>query len=74
MKNVIVKPSKEGLYVCDESGNRIPAEGCAVPFTTFISRSIKAGALIVVEPEKEQAETVLKASAEMANAKYKRTK
>jgi len=46
-----VKPATPELYVMDELNRRIPAEGMEVNYTTFISRLVKEGALIV-EPEK----------------------
>jgi len=54
MKKVFVKPSSESLCVFDDAGLRIPAEGREVMKSTFINRSIKSGALVIVEEEKEQ--------------------
>jgi len=48
----IVKPATPELYVMDELNRRIPADGMELNYTTFISRLVKEGGLIVVEPEK----------------------
>lgn len=49
MKRIFVKPSAPGLVVLDENGVQIPADGKEIWKSTYISRAIKAGELVVSE-------------------------